>query len=184
MSRPTSKLSQNTTGANCTLWIDQVSHRFFSNVLSEHPPHRGDQAAIFASRILSNLSKHPENRTLLYKIELERATQNAKHLATAPTPKACLRFKGNAIDADGNHLRSRPKDKATANIRDRFDQWLTESVGREKGDSGSGYKGGGETRAAAMSEQPQSEVFARPTSMVPQRPLGARRNVTPSDSVR
>ena len=182
MSRPTSKLSQNTTGANCTLWIDQVSHRFFSNVLSEHPPHRGDQAAIFASRILSNLSKHPENRTLLYKIELERATQNAKHLATAPTPKACLRFKGNAIDADGNPLRSRPKDKATANIRDRFDQWLTESVGREKGDSGSGYKGGGETRAAAMSEQPQSEVFARPTSMVPQRPLGARRNVTPSDN--
>ena len=91
-------------GRPCGLWTERLAHRWYTPVLANDSPHRGDQSVVFAARTLANLSKCPGNRTLLYKVELDRAAVSA---ARPPTPAKSLRFKGTGASR-------RVKDKNTA----------------------------------------------------------------------
>ena len=114
--------------SSSTTWTSNLRNPYFTHVLSCHSPHEGYMSDIFASRTLHNIAKNQLNRTMLYKIELQRAAAAAAKETPVQTVVP-LRFDGISEE------RRRPKDPSTHSLRQKFDTFL-DDIGANQKDTG------------------------------------------------
>ena len=118
-------------------WMSNLTNPYYSHVLDLYSPHHGDQSTVYASRILSNVAKHSANRTVLYKIELQRAAAAATAASSnAPSVSSTVR----RFDGSASPRPKFGKHKKTGKLRQQFDKFLNTidaNPGNEKSNRGS-----------------------------------------------
>ena len=111
------------------VWTDSMRSRRYSSIL-HNSERRGGKMKLYASRCLSNLNKHKQNRTDFYKVELEMFTPASSKAADAvpglgtSTVSDTVALDGTEITLPVDMRTKRRRDKKTDSIRGQFIDWL------------------------------------------------------------